>query len=280
MSTRVIDMILDRGAMDEGSCVVSNEMAQYFLTVDGQQGTYVLEGASASSVRAPHADRNRIFRARFTSESADDEIERLLQPFRQHAVPVTWYVDACSRPHDLATRLTSHGLELRYFWTGMIHSLTDLTGIEKTPSDMAVVEAVTAGEREQWMQVILDGFELTQFHDLEIILTETGILSGRWHRLMAVQNRTPVGGALLFLGDGVAGLHWLGVPQMFRKRGAGVLLTEEALVRSARMGYSHLALQANPEVVSLYSRLGFDRVGDIAVFDWRPGIDALAVEPD
>ena len=280
MTTKGTDMTMDSRAMDEGSCVVSDEMAQYFLTVDGQPGTYVLEGVSASSVRAPHADRNRIFKARLAPESADDEIERLLQPFRQRAVPVTWYVDNCSRPNDLATRLTSHGLELRYFWTGMIHSLADLAGSVDAPSDMAVVEAVSAGEREQWMQVVLDGFELTQFHDLELVLTETGVLSGRWHRLMAVQNGIPVGGALLFAGDGVAGLHWLGVPQMFRKRGAGVLLTQEALVRSAEMGYLHLALQANPEVVQLYVRLGFDRVGDIAVFDWRPGIDALTVEPD
>ncbi len=273
-------MSLDNQAMDEDSCLVSEEMAQYFLTVDGQQGTYVLEGVSASSVRAPHVDRNRIFRARLTSESADDEIERLLQPFRQRAVPVTWYVDNCSRPNDLATRLTGHGLELRYFWTGMIHSLANLAGVEQSPSDMTVIEAISADERKQWMHVVLDGFELTQFHDLELVLMETGVLSGRWHRLMAMQKGIPVGGALLFAGDGVAGLHWLGVPQMFRKRGAGVLLTQEALARSAQMGYSHLALQANPEVVQLYSRIGFDRVGDIAVFYWRPGIDALAVEPD
>ncbi len=89
-----------------------------------------------------------------------------------------------------------------------------------------------------------------------------------------------MGGALLFTGDEVAGLHWLGVPQMFRKRGAGILLSRKALALTARLGYSHLVLQANPEVVPLYTRLGFDSVGDIAVFDWRPGIGVLTVEPD
>lgn len=273
-------MGLSNQAMDEGACIVSEEMAQYFLTVDGQKGTYVLEGAFASSVRAPHVDRNRIFRARLSTESADEEIERLLQPFRQRALPVTWYVDNCSRPHDLATRLASHGLELRYFWTGMLYSLTDATVSQPSTPDLTVMEATSERERELWMHVVLDGFQLTEFRDLELVLTETGLLSGRWHRLMAMQDNTPVGGALLFAGDGVAGLHWLGVPQMFRKRGAGVLLSQEALVRAARMGYSHLALHANPEVVQLYTRLGFERVGDIAVFDWRPGINALTVEPD
>jgi GNAT superfamily N-acetyltransferase len=130
------------------------------------------------------------------------------------------------------------------------------------------------------MRVVLEGFGLTQFHDMESVLTETGVLSGRWHRLTALRDGTAVGGALLFAGDGVAGLHWLGVPQMFRKRGTGILLTRQALAQAARMGYSHLVLQANPEVVQLYVRLGFDSVGDIAVFDWRPGIGALTVEPD
>jgi len=271
---------LDSVTMDAGACLVSEEMAQYFLTVDGQPGTYILGDVFASSVRAPQVDRNRIFRARLGAGTADQNIERLLLPFRHAAVPVTWYVDGCSRPNDLATRLVSHGLELRYFWTGMVRLLDGPVEGESEPSDITVVDAVSPGEREQWMHVVLEGFGLTQFHDLESMLVETGVLSGRWHRLTALQNGTPVGGALLFAGDGVAGLHWLGVPQMFRKRGAGILLSREALAQAARMGYSHLVLQANPEVVSLYIRLGFDSVGDIAVFDWRPGIGALAVEPD
>ena len=274
------DMAQGSLRMDAGACLVSEEMAQYFLTVDGQPGTYILGDASASSVRAPQVDRNRIFRARLGSETADQGIERLLLPFRRAAVPVTWYVDGCSRPNDLATRLASHGLELRYFWTGMAHSLEGSAEAEEAPSDITVVEAVSADEREQWMRVVLEGFGLTQFHDLESVLMGTGVLSGRWHRLMALQDGTPVGGALLFAGEGVAGLHWLGVPQMFRKRGAGILLSRQAMARAARMGYSHLVLQANPEVVQMYVRLGFDSVGDIAVFDWRPGIDALTVEPD
>jgi GNAT superfamily N-acetyltransferase len=273
-------MALDSMTTNAGACLVSEEMAQYFLTVDGQPGTYILGDTCASSVRAPHVDRNRIFRARLGADTADQGIERLLLPFRRAAVPVTWYVDSCSRPSDLAARLATHGLELRYFLTGMVRLLDGSEEAEEAPSDITVVEAVSADEREQWMRVVLEGFGLTQFHDLESVLMETGVLSGRWHRLTALQDGTPVGGALLFAGDGVAGLHWLGVPQMFRKRGVGILLSRQALARAARMGYSHLVLQANPEVVQMYVRLGFDSVGDIAVFDWRPGIGALTVEPD
>ena len=274
------DMALDSMTMNTGACLVSEEMAQYFLTVDGQPGTSILQDASASSVRGPHVDRNRIFRAHFGPDTADQDIKRLLVPFRRDAVPVTWYVDPCSKPSDLTTRLAGHGLELRYSLTGMVYLLDCSAGANDAPSDITVVEAVSAGERKQWMHVVLEGFGLTRFRDLESVLTETGILSGRWHRLMALQKGAPVGGALLFAGDGVAGLHWLGVPQMFRKRGVGILLSREALAQAACMGYSHLVLQANPEVVQLYVRLGFDSVGEIAVFDWRPGIGALTVDPD
>ena len=123
MATRITkrtrtDVALDSMTMDAGACLVSEEMAQYFLTVDGQPGTYILGDAFASSVRAPQVDRNRIFRARLGADTADEGIEQLLLPFRRAAVPVTWYVDGCSRPNDLATRLVSHGLELRYFLDG------------------------------------------------------------------------------------------------------------------------------------------------------------------
>lgn len=265
---------------DSRARLVAEEMAQYFLTVDGQPGTSVTENPSASSVQGPYVDRNRIFRVRLGADNTDEDIERLLLPFRRKAVPVTWYVDGCSTPSDLATRLRGHGLERRSSWTAMIYPLDGSSEVEEAPPDITVVEAVSADEREQWMHVVLQGFGLAEFHDLESLLTETGILSGRWHRLAALQDGVPVGGALLFAGDGVAGLHWLGVPQMFRKRGAGILLTRQALSRAACMGYSHLVLQANPEVVQLYVRLGFDNVGEIAVFDWRPGIGVLTVEPD
>jgi len=114
----------DRKAAEQ---LVSEEMTQYFATVDGQTGTYVLGDQRAYSVRAPHVDRNRIFGVHLAADTADEGIERLLEPFRRAVVPVTWYVDGCSAPQDLAARLAAHGLELRYSLTGMVKELTDGT---------------------------------------------------------------------------------------------------------------------------------------------------------
>ena len=262
--------------------LVSEEMTQYFTTVDGQPGTYVLGDQRAYSVRAPHVDRNRIFGVHLAADTADEGIERLLEPFRRAVVPVTWYVDGCSAPQDLAARLTGHGLELRYALTGMVKGLTDGHGGEDQAPlpETFVMEARSAGERRAWMKVVLQGFGLSEFRDMEAVLTETGVTSGRWRRLMAVENGTPAGGVLLFTGEGVAGLHWLGVPGNFRNRGIGALLSREAVRLAAEAGYAALALQANPEVVALYTRMGFQKAGEIAVFDWRPGIGMVTVEPD
>ncbi len=269
------DMISDTDAL-----LVDEEMTQYFLTIDGQPGARVLEDAAAVSVRTPHVDRNRIFHARLGVDTADEDIQRLLRPFRQDLVPVTWYVDGCSTPDDLGARLARQGLELRYSWTGMIRALDMLPAPGGTASDLTVLEADSLSRREQWMHLVLDGFGLTQFHDLESLLIDTGVDSGRWHRLMAFQDGVAIGGALLFAGEGIAGLHWLGVPQMFRKRGAGVLLTLQSLAMAAHMGYTQFVLQANHDVVKLYLSLGFRTTGEISLFDWRPGTGTLAVEPD
>jgi len=262
--------------------LVSEEMTQYFATVDGQPGTYVLGDQRAYSVRAPHVDSNRIFGVHLAADTADEGIERLLEPFRRAVVPVTWYVDGCSAPRDLAARLAGHGLELRYSLTGMVKGLTDgHAGEDQAPVPETIVrEAHSAGERREWMKVVLQGFGLSEFRDMEGVLTETGVTSGRWHRLVALQNGTPAGGVLLFTGDGVAGVHWLGVPNAFRSRGIGALLSREAVKLAAEAGYEALALQANPEVVALYARMGFQKAGEIAVFDWRPGIGVVTVEPD
>jgi len=265
---------------EEGASLVAEEMAQYFLTVDGQKGTHILDDSAAVSVFTPHVDRNRIFRARLAADTADGEIVRLLQPFQRDLVPVTWYVDACSTPDDIGARLARHGLELRYVWTGMMRDSDKPLDDWSAPASLEIVDAVTPKQRAQWMHVILEAFGLTLFRDLESLLIETGVVSGRWHRIMAMMEGTAIGGALLFTGNGVAGLHWLGVPDVYRRRGAGIRLTRECIVRAQRMGYERLVLQANPEVVELYHRLGFVTAGEIELFDWRPGIGALTVEPD
>ncbi|HNW84879.1 MAG: GNAT family N-acetyltransferase [Candidatus Cryosericum sp.] len=275
-------MAVDVHDMNAADQLVSEEMTQYFATVDGQTGTYVLGDQRAYSVRAPHVDRNRIFGVHLTAETADEGVERLLEPFRRAVVPVTWYVDPCSAPRDLATRLAGHGLELRYSLTGMVKGLANGRGEEnqEPPPGTVVIEARSAKERHEWMRVVLQGFGLSEFRDMESVLTDTGVTSGRWRRLMALENGTPAGGVLLFAGDGVAGLHWLGVPGSFRSHGIGALLSREAVRLAAEAGYDALALQANPEVVALYLRMGFQKAGEIAVFDWRPGIGVVTVEPD
>ncbi len=241
------------------------------MTVDGQPEATVSCTPVAVVVRTPSVDRNRILKLRLPQRTVDVEIEKLLAPFQTDSIPVSWYLDDASTPRTLADSLPAHGVSFQYIWRIMERPLADGLLSRYIP-DVTVVPAVSGAERALWAQVVLEGFGLSQFRDIQSYLLVTGQLSGRWHRLMAVSRGVPVGGVLLFAGNGVAGLHWLGVPRAWRKHGIGSNLVAAACADALRMGYSSIVLQCDAQLLPLYNRLGFSETGQVAVFEWRPGI--------
>lgn len=248
------------------------ELEQYFATVDGPPEAVFSDGPPAATVRTPSVDRNRIFALRLHTATAEAEIEELLAPFRKAAIPVSWYADEQATPCTLPELLARHGVTFQYVWRTMERSLEIVPVPLQYIPDFTIVPAVSEQERNLWGQVILDGFGLSHFEDLHTYLASTGLVSGRWHRLTAVMRGTPVGGALLFTGNGKAGLHWLAVLPEKRRHGVGTNLIRAACAEAVQMEYRSLALQCNPDLVPLYDRMGFRETGAISVFEWRPGI--------
>jgi predicted N-acetyltransferase YhbS len=69
-----------------------------------------------------------------------------------------------------------------------------------------------------------------------------------------------VGGALLFVGNEVAGLHDLGVPEEFQGRGIGKALVDHASRVAAEAGSPAIVLLATGEGERVYLRCGFTEV--------------------
>ncbi len=79
----------------------------------------------------------------------------------------------------------------------------------------------------------------------------------------------PVATAEVTLGGGVAGLFNISTIERCRRRGFGSAMTRRALADAREAGYQVAVLQAAPDGVGLYTRVGFAPFGDIT--EYKPG---------
>lgn len=79
----------------------------------------------------------------------------------------------------------------------------------------------------------------------------------------------PVATAELTLGGGVAGLYNISTVKAYRGRGIGTAVTYAPLLEARDLGLTTAILQAAPDGVGVYHRLGFTPFGTVTEF--KPG---------
>lgn len=79
----------------------------------------------------------------------------------------------------------------------------------------------------------------------------------------------PVATAAQFFGGGLAAIWWVTTIPDYRRRGISTAITRAALADSARLGFRAAMVEAPPDAVPMYRRLGFQECGFINVYRWR-----------
>jgi GNAT superfamily N-acetyltransferase len=122
-----------------------------------------------------------------------------------------------------------------------------------------------AGERElqEWIAVTEEAFgekgDATLYRSL---MNESDIELFGYYTAGRV-----VSTALLFMQDGVAGIHLVGTLHDCRGKGHGTAVTATALSFAKQAGYGRAALQASAMGKGVYSRIGFSEFSKL--FHWR-----------
>jgi GNAT superfamily N-acetyltransferase len=80
----------------------------------------------------------------------------------------------------------------------------------------------------------------------------------------------PVATAAQFFWGGIGGIWWVTTVPDFRRRGLSTAITRAALFDAARLGYRAVMLEALPDAVPMYRRMGFREYCRINVYRWRP----------
>jgi hypothetical protein len=102
--------------------------------------------------RTPLRILNGVLRVQLSIKRIDENIEGVLDRFRQSATPMTWHTGPSTRPTDLGTYLGRHGLTLIEDLPWMAADLHALKEKPPTPMGLTIHEVTDSESRKLWLQ--------------------------------------------------------------------------------------------------------------------------------
>ena len=214
---------------------------------------------------------NFVCRARLGPD-ARDRARGPLDYFRQVERPFSWWVGPTDRPPDLHDVLCAVGLEPSETELAMVAHLSRLRRGEKVPElriervrserslrDFATVSAAN------WTPPDTQVIRFYQLAAAALLSADSPL----WLYLGYVDD-TPVATAELTAAEGVVGLYNISTLAPYRRRGFGTAMTLAPLIDARERGYDTAVLQAAPDGVGIYERVGFRPFGEITEYKPAP----------
>jgi ribosomal protein S18 acetylase RimI-like enzyme len=231
------------------------------------------------STGLPLAAFNGATLATFTPESADRRIASIVGYFRELRLDMSWRVGPTSTPADLGDRLIAGGLVHEESMPGMAASLVDWAP-PSTASGIEVELVTDVAGFHAAIDIMFEGFELPA--DIQPAFEERYVGFALGPR--AIQRTylgrldgVPVATSLGFVVDNIVGVYNVATLEGARRRGVGSAVTAAAMSDGAAVGATTAVLESSEMGRSVYERLGFCHVTDIAIYLGR--FTGSAIEP-
>jgi GNAT superfamily N-acetyltransferase len=212
---------------------------------------------------------NFICRARLDRGSASATAAAAVAYFGERGRPFSWWVGPADQPQDLGGMLEAIGLERSETELAMALPLAELPQRVPAVTGLDVRRVGCASELEAFAELSAANWTPPDPHVISFYrLAGSALLrhdSPQW-LYVGYLDGVPVATAEATVAEGTAGLYNISTRPPYRGRGIGSVMTwwplHDALERGCDLG----VLQAAPEGVSIYRRLGFRSFGDITEF--------------
>jgi ribosomal protein S18 acetylase RimI-like enzyme len=216
----------------------------------------------------PGAAFNGATAATFSEESADARIETILDYFRSLRIDMSWWVGPTSTPGDLGDRLAAHGLVPDGVAPGMLMSLAGWSP-PPLPDGLSIEPTTTAAAFHEAMDVMFEAFEMPRevqpTFEARFIGFSIGPRAIQTTYLARLHGRAIATSLGLVIDDTVA-IFNVATATDARRRGAGGAVTAAAMAAAQAKGARWAHLESSEMGRSVYERLGFRHVTDIAIY--------------
>jgi GNAT superfamily N-acetyltransferase len=205
--------------------------------------------------------------ATFSPETADARIETILDYYRRLRLDMSWWVGPTS-PSWLGERLIAHGLIPDGVAPGMAMSLEGW--VAPPPPDGLTIELTQdAATFHEAMDVMFESFEMPR--DVQPLFEERfgGYSYGprpASRTFLARLDGRPIATSLGALLDGVVAIYNVATVADARRRGAGSAVTAAAIADAQAHGATAAILESSEMGRSVYERLGFREVTQVAIY--------------
>jgi ribosomal protein S18 acetylase RimI-like enzyme len=212
-------------------------------------------------------------RARLSRESAAARVADLVGFFRETGHPYSCWLTPGSTPAELPTILEDAGLARAESELAMAASLSELSPPPPPPAGLEIARVATTDDLEAYAGILAENGsppdrDVRRFYHLAAPRLLAPASPQRLY--LARREGEPVATAEVTVAGGVAGVYNISTRSAHRRVGIGTAITYAPLLDAAREGIATAVLQAAPDGVGVYRRLGFAAYGEVTEFKPAP----------
>ncbi|MCI0460618.1 MAG: GNAT family N-acetyltransferase [Gemmataceae bacterium] len=212
---------------------------------------------------------NVICRARLERDTAAERVREAVAYFRQVRRLFSWWVGPADQPANLGELLLAAGLERAETELAMAADLATLQPDDGVPQGLRIERVRSEPELRDFARLSAANWtppdpQVLRFYEL----AATVLLEGDcplWLYVGYLEG-APVATAELALSGDTVGLYNLSTLAAYRRRGFGTALTRQPLLDAQERGFRTAVLQAAPDGMGVYRRLGFRSFGEITEY--------------
>lgn len=222
---------------------------------------------------------NFVSRAHLTDANVRAGVDRALRWFRSRGRPFSWWVGPADTPPDLGHILEQEGLEAAESELAMAAPLAGLPRVA-VPEGLEVMRALTPGQIGDFAVINAANWSPPDPNVVEFYARATGLLADPACPLrlyVGYVHGRPVATSEVTLAGGVAGVYNVATLASWRRRGIASAVLRAALADAAAGGVDTAVLQAAPDGVGVYRRLGFVPFGHIQ--EYKPPAGWFTADP-
>jgi ribosomal protein S18 acetylase RimI-like enzyme len=264
-----------RRTVDVGAAATANLATHFTYAPRVVDGMRVREDAGVvlADSGLPCDTFNTACRARLPMETADPAIRDAIEWFSDAGRPFSWWVSPGDEPRDLGRRLEKAGLVAAETEVAMQLDLGGATLDAPVPIRFEIRRATTAAELTHFGAINAANWTPPDPHVVTFYELAAGVLLDPASPLrfyVGYLEGQPVAASELTLAGGMAGLYNISTLAAARGRGLGTAMTAAPLRDALAEGVPTAILQAAPDGVSIYRRLGFTAFGEIT--EYKPAL--------
>jgi GNAT superfamily N-acetyltransferase len=266
---------MDTNSQKTAADLIEYNTAKYFLNLGRLNNDEICDGSEIKYIFAKNW-QSRVFIANFSESNASEKVMQVVSRIKELNIPVLWFVTPMSNPKNLQNILKDHGFIYQNKWNAMAIDLKTVPKSFNIPEGMEIKEVLNLEELKTWTDVLVKSFEFPEIvESYKKYFINLGTRNLNFHHYLGIFNGKPVTSAVLFKGEGAAGIFYIGTMPDVRRKGIAKAMVYYILNEAKNEGYNLSVLQASEMGYPLYKKIGFKKYYTTKIYNLKNTLSTL-----